>query len=709
MAVVCLAGAGALAQDAVAEAIPGPESLAGPSGLPDGRVYEQVSPANKPGSEAGNPVPFISSGLGGDEVVYSVRGPMGETSTGLEFYSISRRSSNGWQSHNAISRSEGFQDAFGSSPNGGLGLSTDMTASIFGGDFAFVPEQEPHGPTPHLYRYSEDGTVQWIGQPLIPDPVMPEGHRGSGGGFAGGALLGYDTVYFEFEGTLTPADEEPSPALGNISRAQEIRAENGSGNSSGGDDGFFEWHDGVLESAGVLPDGHLDPFGAVPAVTGSQEGSLQEEDLHGQVSEDGREAFFLSPDPGSQSGRVPQLYVRKTSEGGAHTTALVSRDLLLPEVGGLPATAPDGGSFMYASPDGTRVFFSSKDQLTASAPTGTESKTYEFDTGTETLVYLPGLDYSTILRTSKDGSNFLFISEKELRFWNEGAITDISAPGGNFFEYRGYGGVHSTSSGSVYAFQAKAAFPALGFNNGGGEHSEVYRYETATNKLSCISCPPTGVTATGDAELSHEGGLKMLTGNHGMSADGNLVFFDTPDGLVPQDTNGSRDAYEWQDGTLYLISTGISQRDSFAGDTSPSGGDLFFSTNAGLAPGDKDEAYDVYDARIPRPGDQLPPSAVPCEGAVCQGPPGVPQLLSPPASAEFDGLGDTTPPPPSHSATKSLTRQQKLTRALKVCQMRKGKSKRAKCRQQAHRRYGVGAAGARLQDNGNRRHNGRGK
>jgi hypothetical protein len=725
---IVLAGlALALPQCAAAEATPGPEPTAGPSGLPDGRIYEQVSPQNKPGSEAGGPIeatpPYIAAGVGGNEVAYFKSGPLGKTPTGFDFFSIARRFSTGWQSRGAVSRGAGFQRAFFTNPQSGLGFSMDMTASVFGAEDVFVPEQELRGPTPHLYRYDEDGTVQWIGKPTIPDPVVYEGGRLGNGSLAGGASLDYNTIYFGFEGALTPADDESNPVLGGISRAQEIRIHNESGSPLGSNDGFFVWHDGVLESAGVLPDGRLDPFGAVPAATGTPE-PLSEERLWNQVSEDGREAFFLSPDPEAQSGRSSQLYVRKTLEDGSHTTALVSRDLLLAEVGGFPASAPDGGTFLYASSDGSRVFFSSIDQLTSSAPNDAKAKTYEFDTVTESLTYLSGLDDLTgpaglntfILRMSRDGSNFLFVDGKELEFWNEGVITDIS-PFENSFSVVPFPTItRSTPSGSVYVLQVSASFPKFGFKNGNGEYEEVYRYETSTNKLSCVSCPPTGVPASGNAELSHafrSGALgntfSIITGSHGISEDGNRIFFDTPDGLVSQDSNGVRDAYEWQDGTIYLISSGVNQRPSFAGDTSQTGDDLFFSTIEGIAPGDKDESYDVYDARVPRPGDQPPPSAVPCEGAVCQGPPSVPQLLSPPASAAFDGPGDATPAPPGHSAPKSLTRQQKLARALKACQKNRSKSKRARCKQQARHRYAATAAGAQRKGNDSRHHNGRGK
>jgi hypothetical protein len=708
----------ALPQSAFAEAGSGPEIKQGPSGLPDGRVYEQVSPKNKFGNEAaptsGETPPYVAAGADGDEVAYFKNGPFGETQSGFDFFSIGRRFSDGWQSHGAVSRGEGIQGAFRTNPQNGLGFSSDMTASVFATPDVFVPEQELSSPTPHIYRFSEDGLVQWIGKPTISEPVR---FRNADRGDLAGASSDLSTIYFAFEGSLVPADEEPNPALGNISYSQELHAQNEGAGNAVSEDSFYEWHEGVLEAAGVLPDGHLDPYGAAPAVIPASTNRGYPEEQDNEVSEDGRSAFFVSPDPESNSGRPSELYVRQTAQDGTQKTTLVSRDLLLAEVDGLPSAAPSGvlkglagsQSYIYASPDGSRVFFTSTDQLTADAPSDQEIKVYEFDTVRNTLTYIPGLSThpSEILHSSRNGSNLLFASEGELGLWNEGTVTNIA---------QGFVKVtRSTETGSVYVFQTRAAFPEFGFNNGDGEYEEVYRYETAGNTLSCISCPPAGTAPLGDAELSHafpsgnEGNtFLMLTADHGMSDDAGRIFFDTPSALVAQDTNGVRDAYEWENGTVYLISTGVSRRESFFGDNSPSGNDVFFSTAEGLAPGDADEGYDLYDARVPRPGDQLPPSAVPCEGAVCQGPPSVPQLLTPPASEAFDGPGDLEPPP-SHSTPKSLTRKQRLARALKACKSHKKVGKRRKCERQARGSYGTKAAAARQRGGVGRHHNGRGK
>jgi hypothetical protein len=163
--------------------------------------------------------------------------------------------------------------------------------------------------------------------------------------------------------------------------------------------------------------------------------------------------------------------------------------------------------------------------------------------------------------------------------------------------------------------------------------SELFRYSAgfdgALGRLLCISCnPEPAQPAHGDALLDGEGGgarggleEPWLTRN--LSANGNRVLFETPDPLVNADvnsggsptcisTNGGAtgcDVYEWEaygegscasiaqdGGCLYLISSGTSSEQSYFGDASANGNDVFFFTRQALAPTDDDDLVDVYDA-----------------------------------------------------------------------------------------------------------------
>jgi hypothetical protein len=674
-----------------------PAPTAGSPGLPDGRVYEEASPPNKNGNSAGQAFSFIMPHMlaepGGDGVVYNQEGgAIGDAPSGIQSYAVAKRSSGGWASYGATPQTTGESAKLNLEP-AETGFSADLTRDVFSDHDLFLGQESDAAAL--LYDIPS-ATTTW----LDPPPATGEGEAR----FA--AIAGYSTDMSTFY-FRTPT-------------------------------GFYEWHEGALSVAGVLPDGSLEPAAqaaGLPREAGedNEDGAVfQGAELRNEVSEDGEDAFFVS------AGANPQLYVRETAPDGSQRTVLASEDALLPAVGGLPAPAPHGvlpiafpaegsegevlsaalqggtGEYetgegthstgdLYASPDGSRAFFASSDQLTSAAPTG--GGMYEFDTVTNSLTYLRGVGASPILVSSKDGSDFIFNAAGgtgALSLWSE-----AGGEGGTVTQVEPYpvgGEARATPDGSVFAFESAAEFP--GFNNG-GEHiqlhgeggpfrnQQVYRYDVAENSLSCVSCPPRGVTPTGNAYMSHDEGYGEQNGgnplfaNRGISEDGSRIFFDSPDPLVPQDTNTAaptpiadsdnlqehdRDVYEWENGRLFLISTGTSHEDSYFGDNSASGNDVFFSTTQGLSPGDTDEAYDVYDARVPRPGDNPPAVPAPCEGDVCQGPPSEPALLSPPASATFNGLGNPTSPP---AATPPAPK--KTTKKATKCPKGKARDKKGQC------------------------------
>jgi hypothetical protein len=389
-------------------------------------------------------------------------------------------------------------------------------------------------------------------------------------------------------------------------------------------------------------------------------------------------------------------------------TVLVSRDELLPEVVGLPVAAPDGpisvpdtsmlddsngSTFIYASPDGSHVYFASKDQLTSAAPAGNGPKEYVFNVDTETLEYVPEVE-GPIIASSTDGSRFLFedttTPTPELAVWTSGSdghaatgtiqhVAQLPFPeatetnSGELY----IAPARATTSGSIFVFQTDA--PIAGFNDAGG-YEQIFRYDATQDEITCISCPPSNVVPTGDAHLSgtddfNGGGSGAGIGeadSRGMSDDGTMVFFDSRDPLVSRDTNGKRDVYEWDKGSIYLISSGISPLDSFFLDTSEDAGDAFFTTAEGLLGSDTDQAYDVYDARVPQPGDTPLPAAVPCQGDVCQGPPSTPNLLGLPASATFSGVENIH----TESSPPNVTRQTKSAKPPKKSSHRKVKPRK---------------------------------
>jgi hypothetical protein len=699
--------------------------------LPDGRVYEQVSPANKNGNVVGINVggyegEFSLASATGNAVVYGGSGAMGSSPSSGPGLFVSRRSpGTGWATERATPPQLPKPTLFG--PPIELVPSADFSRFVFSSNFPYSPEQplEPNGSVNLYFTVDPFQAPVWIGKPAIADPVPRPGFNKELRNFiVAGATPSLETVYFTYSGTLISQDE---------TRAPYVRGGEG-GSGAPAPWGFYEWHAGALAPAGVLPDGTLSQFGAVPAAVAGfglflgssrkRTGSLfQASSEDNQVSEDGSRAFFVSPDPVASTvidteacaqeppctSEPPELYVREALAGGGHRVVLVSRSQLSGHVGspapdgpvavenasgatgeGGPGEGAPGATFVYGSPDGSRAFFASTDRLTEAAPEGNAVKEYEFDLASEELTYLPGV-IGPVVASVRDGSRFVFentaTATPELDLWT-------SAPGGGAVRrivQLSSGKADATPArmsvdGSVFLFQTSAAI--AGFNNAGG-FRQIYRYDAASERIACVSCPPEGVTPSGSPSLSHDddGGFNGLAAStidtRGMSADGSRVFFDTPDPLVSQDTNGQRDVYEWEGGRVYPISSGTSPQGSFYADSSASGGDVFFVTTSGIAPGDVDGADDVYDARVPQPGDNPPPLVVPCQGEVCQGPPSVPQLFGAPGSATFNGAGNTqTPPSPAavHKAKKKSRGGRRVKHRRRASSKKRGKAFRSKVR-----------------------------
>ena len=124
------------------------------------------------------------------------------------------------------------------------------------------------------------------------------------------------------------------------------------------------------------------------------------------------------------------------------------------------------------------------------------------------------------------------------------------------------------------------------------------------------------------------------------------MFFETSDALVPSDTNGVLDVYEYEGGHVYLISSGTSSFESNLEDVSESGNDVFFRSAQQLVPQDTREGQIViYDARVAG-GFPAPASPPACTTAdACRTPvPPQPSIYGAPASQTFSGVGNLAPP-----------------------------------------------------------------
>jgi hypothetical protein len=210
----------------------------------------------------------------------------------------------------------------------------------------------------------------------------------------------------------------------------------------------------------------------------------------------------------------------------------------------------------------------------------------------------------------------------------------------------------TTPDGSVLLFLARA--PLAGYDSEG--HSQVYRYDAGGEDLQCLSCNPTGAAATANVSLQSEQreGFGLFYNQawlENLRPDGRRAIFQSMEALVPGDTDGLQDVYQWEDsgvesctrpeGCVNLISSGHSSRNDYLWAVSESGNDVFFLSADLLVPSDLDETPSIYDARV---GGGFPESgSAECQGEGCR-PQMSPAPALPDAQTPVQGTGDNVKP-----------------------------------------------------------------
>ena len=168
-------------------------------------------------------------------------------------------------------------------------------------------------------------------------------------------------------------------------------------------------------------------------------------------------------------------------------------------------------------------------------------------------------------------------------------------------------------------------------------YDEMYTFTPASERLVCVSCKPSGEPPTHDVFGSSNGLF--------MSDDGR-TFFATEDSLLPADTNGLTDVYEYVEGRPRLISSGVADiQKSSLGEAglvgvSADGVDVYFSTYNQLVANDQNgQLLRFYDARSGG-GFAQSTVAAPCAAAdECHGPPNQTATLPAIGSAAILGAG----------------------------------------------------------------------
>jgi hypothetical protein len=386
----------------------------------------------------------------------------------------------------------------------------------------------------------------------------------------------------------------------------------------------------------------------------------------------------------------------------ANTGALYVRENAV-----LTVLIAEHATFLTAAVDGSRVLYAKGGDI------------YEDDlaAGNVTTELTSGAELLGIAGASEDASYVYFVAKgvlaadatagsSNLYLHHAGVTTFIATLGTETEEdggpYAGHGGLpwqpsigsrtaQASPDGTGLVFMSTQSLTGYDNRNGNGEpEQEVFVYEADTGSLSCVSCSPSGEGLNDDFGGS-AGFIAVSLRNtyqpRVISDGGERVFFGSMRALVPQDTNNTADVYEWEgDGTgsctsskgcVYLMSDGKSANPSFFLDASADGSNVFFVASAQLVPGDQNDVYDVYDARI---GASQPVSPPVCTGSGCQGAPAAPPVFATPSSVTYAGVGNFSAPVRATAVKKATPKPKPKPKKKKKKKKRKKKKKKHESR-----------------------------
>jgi hypothetical protein len=509
-------------------------------------------------------------------------------------------------------------------------------------------------------------------------------------------------------------------------------------------------HQGNLHLVSVLPNGKPACVHSSVGTMRSRFGNVEEDNVFHAVSDDASRIFWstsgradnkspVTENGGSEDQPGP-LYVRENPEGEVGGNAKCSE------------TRPGQACTIRITNDSKARFWGADVKgTTAIYTTGAndDSELFEYDIDTETPTPI-AKGVVGVAGMSNDATHVYFVSTEALSGSGANPQGDEAQAGkpNLYLHEQGVGTARFVATladievlppspaalfpyartslvsgdGTHIAFTSAASPTGYDNTDANSEQPdvEVYLYDAGNGagggQLTCVSCNPSGARHAGRAVSNdlRTGEPDLWTAatipgwevefhpDRLLSADGNRLFFESFDGLVPRDTNGKEDVYAWEratdkqdclstlggevflgedpaasGGCLSLISSGQSSADSEFLDASRSGDDVFFTTAKSLLPQDYG-LLDVYDARVDGGFPPPPAPKPPCEGEACQ-PPISPPNDPTPGSASFQGSGNLKPGNTKRSrpCPKAKRRVRKAGRARCVAKHRRAHHRRA--------------------------------
>lgn len=590
--------------------------------LPDCRAYELVTPPDMGGHipvdlRAGpNLFPAPMSSPSGDNLMFYTEGSLaGTDGNGVKDGYLSTRGASGWTTQIA-------------GPNGVQVVSPALGGITPQHDYAFWATSGRGGTldiggqaTSYLRR--PDGSFELVGRGPSGEDPRAEGRWISPGG---------GHVVFTSETPLT-ADAPPAGTTAIYDRPAG----------------------GLAHLVSLEPDGATPGVGQDAAYQGtSADGSSVAFTIGSTLYlRHGDETFEVEEGDLSYAGfsadGTKLVYV--ALPGPTPFTAVHRGEAFVFDVGtGTSTPVGSGGESVVVnvSANGARVFFSSRQQLDGGKGVSGEENLYVWDGSV--AHFIGTLDSEDIESTGDQEAQRLGIWVRAIGPEPEGLgwAADPS---------------RANPDGSAFVFESTA--PLTSYDSEG--HVQIYRYDSDLDDLDCVSCP--SGPAISDASLQTLRFEVLISPTHvetqipNVSEDASTVFFETEEGLVPQDQNEVQDVYEWKQGEVSLISSGLGETASYLYAASPDGDDVFISTYVSLLAVDLDGGgASLYDARVGGGFPTAPPD-LPCQGDGCKEAPNPPPGLSSPASS---GLRDTGNVPPKPKPRKCPKGKRKVKRGGKV-------------------------------------------
>ncbi|HEY2054184.1 MAG TPA: hypothetical protein VGH14_09650, partial [Solirubrobacterales bacterium] len=579
--------------------------LIGTAGLPDGRAWEMVSPAQKSGGEVFPADPItgsceltsvakcteapgkpgasegqypMQSSSDGNSVVYQGFS-FSSSGSGARFGEfISRRTSSGWQTTDLnpplLSLNGAFQ-AFDASLTRGV-LWQQSSASL-----------DPRAPSGYQNLYGSETASPLAFSPLV-TTTPPDRSGASFHSQFVGASADFSRSFFQANDALT---EETSFAPGAVDPGE---AKNN----------LYEAVDGQLRLVNVLPGNATSAPGASfgAGLEGLSGGGFAFRSAH-SISADGRRAFW--------SDEAGRLYVR---EDGERTREV-----------------PDHtGRFLTAAANGSRVLlddgelFDLEDEMSGVDLTGGRGGFEGIAGQSEDLSHIYFVDSAALTggeeneygATAQEGGNNLYAwSSGQTHYIATLSASDNTGTRGAWKPIPRLRLAEASPNGRWLAFSSRAQL--TGYENvsqgcAGGSSAnpcnEVFLYNADNGRLVCASCNPTGRPPIGGSTLRVFLSPPEATPQPRYVLDSGRLYFDSLDSLSQFDTNeGISDVYQWEPGgvgkcpqgggCLNLISAGTGTADSDLLAVDETGANVFFTTRDRLVPKDADELIDVYDAR----------------------------------------------------------------------------------------------------------------